>query len=119
MGSGPEHSPDGFHFDENRHTIAMRIQRFAGSSAWAENPTSRMRYFVANIRAQLGAQPDVIEVVSDLLFTRLHGTNISYEMLTGERHDVLRDCDGALKLAQRTVLLDNSTLPTHNLAFFL
>lgn len=119
VGTGPEHSADGFLFDETRRTIRMRIERFSGSSAWAENPASRMRYFVANLRAQRSAEPGGYDVVSDLLFTRLHGTNTAYEMLTGERHDLLRECDGALRLARRTVLLDNSTLPTHNLAFFL
>lgn len=119
MGSGPEHSTEGFLFDETRRTIEMRIKRFAGSSAWAENPASRMRYFVANIRAERADEPGHLSVVSDLLFTRLHGTNTAYEMLTGERHDLLRETDDGLRLARRTVLLDNSTLPTHNLAFFL
>jgi 3-phenylpropionate/cinnamic acid dioxygenase small subunit len=119
LDQGPDHSVASFHMDETRRTIEMRIERFEGPAAWAENPASRMRYFIANLRATANGLPGTFGVISDLLFTRLHGSNPSYEVLTGERHDVLVDVDGELLLSERLVLLDNVTLPTHNLAFFL
>ncbi|MFM7537528.1 MAG: aromatic-ring-hydroxylating dioxygenase subunit beta [Acidimicrobiales bacterium] len=117
-GQGSEHSEDMFHFDENRRTMRMRIDRFEGTAAWAENPPSRCRYFVSNIRAE--RRPDgLVGVRSELLFTRLRRSLTEYEMLTGERHDALRERGDSFELVERTVLLDNTTLPTRNLAFFL
>lgn len=116
---GPDHSAESFHMDETRRTIEMRVERFEGPVAWAENPPSRMRYFVTNLRATVVEPTDEVDVISDFLFTRLHGANPQYEMLTGERHDRLVEIDGTLRLSRRVVLLDNITLLTHNLAFFL
>lgn len=116
---GPAISAESYHFDETHRTIEMRVQRFEGPVAWAENPPSRMRYFFTNIRASSLDNNGQFAVIGDLLFTRLHGSDPDYEMLTGERHDLLVDSEGEIKLARRLVLLDNVSLPTHNLAFFL
>lgn len=118
-GQGSEHSDRMFHFDDNRATIQMRIERFEGGAAWAEIPSSRCRYFLTNVETCDGAQPGLYEVRCNLLVTRLRGDDPVYEQLTGERVDVLRASGGGFMIAQRTVLLDNTTLPMHNLALFL
>jgi hypothetical protein len=56
------------------------------------------------------------QVVSNLLVFRGRLNAIDYELIAGERHDVLVDVDGALKLRGREVLLDHSTLANSNLA---
>lgn len=118
-GQGPEHSDRMLHFDDDRATIQMRIERFEGGAAWAEIPSSRCRYFISNVEAFAGAQPGLYEVHCNLLVTRLRGDDAVYEQLTGERVDVLRVSGPEFLIAQRTVLLDNTTLPMHNLALFL
>jgi hypothetical protein len=40
-------------------------------------------------------------------------------LVVGERRDVLRRVDGALKLARREFLVDESVLRTQNLAVFV
>nr|WP_274517315.1 aromatic-ring-hydroxylating dioxygenase subunit beta [Thermus thermophilus] len=42
-----------------------------------------------------------------------------FTFLSAERQDLLRRENGGWKLARRLVILDHSTLPTHNLSFFL
>lgn len=118
-GQGSAHSTDMFQFDENRRTIEMRIERFEGGAAWAENPSSRCRYFVSNVRAYAGSTPGTYDVRSNLLLTRLRGDDPQYQQLTGERRDRLRRAGENLVLVERIVLLDNTTLPMHNLALFL
>jgi ethylbenzene dioxygenase beta subunit len=108
-----------FHFDDNRRTIKMRIERFQGGAAWAENPSSRCRYFVTNVRATTGQDITTYDVRSNLLVTRLRADDPTYQQLTGERIDRLREHGSGFLLASRRVLLDSSTLPVHNLAFFL
>jgi 3-phenylpropionate/cinnamic acid dioxygenase small subunit len=118
-GQGPFHSHEMFHFDDDRRTIEMRIKRFQGGAAWAENPSSRCRYFVTNVRATTGQAVATYDVRSNLLVTRLRADDPTYQQLTGERIDRLREQGAGFLLASRTVLLDNSTLPMHNLALFL
>ena len=56
---------------------------------------------------------------SNLLVYRARGDRPEHDLLSGERHDVLRPGPDGLRLAARTVVLDATTLPTLNLAIFL
>lgn len=116
---GSPHSTLMYQFDETRETIQMRIERFEGGAAWAEKPPSRCRYFVTNVRATYGEAPGTYDVRSNLLVTRLRGDDPAYQQLTGLRCDRLRRVGDSLVLAEREVLLDNTTIPMHNLALFL
>jgi PAH dioxygenase small subunit len=59
-----------------------------------------------------------LHVTSNLLIYRGRLDTVEYDIVTGERRDVLVPVDGELKLRSRTVLLDHSTLPVKNLAIF-
>jgi len=106
------------HFDEDYTSLEMRIVRLETEFAWAEDPPSRTRHFVSNIRVG-EPEGDEVPVVSNLLLFRSRGDSPHYDLLSCERHDVLRRVNGEWKLARRTILLDHSSLPTHNLAVFL
>lgn len=118
-GQGPEHSDVMFHFDETISTLRMRVDRLKSGDAWAEVPPSRTRHFVTNVRVAPGETPDTVAARSNLLFTRMRGDETQLQTLTAERRDVLRRGDGGWRLLERVVLLDATTLPTYNLAFFL
>ncbi len=55
---------------------------------------------------------------SNLLIMRTRQEQTQPQVFAGERHDVLRREDGALRLYRRTVLLDLTVIGTHNLAIF-
>lgn len=118
-GQGPEHSDVMFHFDETVTTLRMRVDRLKSGDAWAEVPPSRTRHFVTNVRVAPGASEDTVAARSNLLFTRMRGDETQLQTLTAERRDVLRRGEGGWRLLERLVLLDATTLPTYNLAFFL
>ncbi|MDW8356799.1 aromatic-ring-hydroxylating dioxygenase subunit beta, partial [Thermus sp.] len=42
-----------------------------------------------------------------------------FTLLSAERRDLWRRQEDGWRLARRLVILDHSTLPTHNLSFFL
>nr|BBH92152.1 hypothetical biphenyl dioxygenase beta subunit [Thermogemmatispora argillosa] len=107
------------HFLENQWTLRKRIERLATEYAWAEDPPSRTRHFVTNIRVAPGEQQDEYLVRSNVLVYRTRGDDPTYDVLSAERSDVLRRVDGSLRLARRRVLLDHSIVLTRNLAIFL
>jgi ethylbenzene dioxygenase beta subunit len=119
----PGVSREMFHLDEDIHSLELRIDRLATGFAWAEDPPSRLRHFVTNVRVAGGGSEeggDELAVRSNVLVYRSRWDRPEHDLLSGERHDVLRRvADGELRLAERTVVLDSTTLPTLNLSFFL
>jgi ethylbenzene dioxygenase subunit beta len=114
---GTGFATDTFHLDETYGSLMSRVVRNESGFAWAEDPPSRMRHFVTNLRVrQLGK--DQLEVKSNLLIYRTRRDQTQPQLLSGERQDVLRVEDGALKLYRRTILLDLTVIETHNLAIF-
>ena len=106
------------HFDDNYASILMRTGRLS-KSAWAEDPPSRTRRFVTNVRI---AERDVAgeyEVVSYLYLERSRGENWVNESVTAERRDVWRLVNGIYKLTTREIICDQATLSMANFAIFL
>jgi 3-phenylpropionate/cinnamic acid dioxygenase small subunit len=112
-------SKDMCHFDEDLYSLSKRVERFKTEHAWAEDPPSRTRRFITNIRAWEGASPDELIAGSSLLLFRSRGDIHDHDLLSASRTDVLRRDVDALKLVRREVLLDESVLRTQNLAIFL
>ena len=115
---GAGFSQRAFHMDETYTSLQTRVRRLESEYAWAEDPPSRTRRFVTNVRAW---QPDSarIDARSNLLLYRGRYDSPGSQLLAAERHDELVRLDGELKLARRVVLIDQTTLATHNLAVFL
>lgn len=106
-----------YHLNERYGSLNMRVARNESAYAWAEDPPSRIRHFVTNIRP-ITNEDGTISVRSNLLIYRTRQDNVVPQLLSGERHDTLRREDGALKLFQRVVLLDMTAIGTHNLSIF-
>ena len=106
------------HFDETYSSILMRTGRLS-KSAWAEDPPSRTRRFVTNVRVGETDHPDEYEVVSYFFLTRSRGETDFVEQSTSERRDVWRLVEGDFKLSRREIILDQSTLSMSNLAVFI
>lgn len=107
-----------FHMDEDYTSILMRTGRLQ-KSAWAEDPPSRCRRFITNVRVGECEAAGEYEVVSYLYLERSRGDNPHNEQLTAERRDVWREVDGVYVLARREIIVDQSVLGMSNLAVFL
>jgi phthalate 3,4-dioxygenase subunit beta len=107
------------HFDEDRYSLTKRVERFDTEFAWAEDPPSRTRRFVTNVRAWAGDGDDELLARSNLLLFRSRGDVHESDLLSARRTDLLRRVDGELRIARREALLDESVLRTQNLAVFL
>lgn len=108
---------DNYHLNERYGSLMSRVARNETGYAWAEDPPSRCRHFVTNVRA--GALEDgAINVRSNLLIFRLRQEQTSPQLLSSERHDVLKYEGDDLKLHRRTVFLDHTAIGSHNFAIF-
>lgn len=121
--------PGGFHLDETYGSLETRVARNETAYAWAEDPPSRVRHFVTNVRVRQhegedgqegghGGEADLIAVRSNLLIYRTRQEQTQPQLLAGERKDQLRREEGALRLFRRAVLLDLTVIGTHNLSIF-
>lgn len=108
------------HYHDNYRSIMGRIMRLTGTkSAWAEDPPSRTRRLVTNVLVYEGDKPGEYAVRSNLLVTRSRFNFDELDLISGERHDVLRKDGDSFKLARREIILDQVVLGTPNLAIFL
>jgi 3-phenylpropionate/cinnamic acid dioxygenase small subunit len=108
------------HFHDNHRSMMGRILRLTETrSAFAEDPPSRTRRLITNVRVETTDRSDEFKVLSYLLVTRSRFNFDEYDLISAERHDVLRQVGGAFKLARREILLDQAVLGTPNLAIFL
>ena len=103
--------------EEDRRYLAMRVARLETGMAWAEDPPSRTRHLVGNLEATLLENGEV-EARTAFLVYRSH-LETDHQLLSGFREDVLRQVDGAWKVARRTVVLDANVLLDKNLSVFL
>ena len=107
------------HLDEDRYSLGKRVERFETEHAWTEDPPSRTRHYVTNVRVWPGEREGELVAKAYVLLFRSRGDVRDPDLLSTERTDVLREVDGELRLARRVVLVDESVLRTQNLAVFI
>lgn len=117
---GEEYSRDdeSAYFDDDKAYIGVRIKRLMTGRAWAEEPPSRTRHMVSNVRARrTGEGQYEVDSVFYVYRSRLERQVDEY---VGGRHDVLRKTDSGYgwEIARRTIHLDQATLATSNISIF-
>ncbi|MBO0865382.1 MAG: 3-phenylpropionate/cinnamic acid dioxygenase subunit beta [Mycobacterium sp.] len=119
LGAGFDTSPGMAHFDEDKYSLSRRVARFRTEHAWTEDPPSRLRHHITNVRTFEGTDDTELCVESAELLFRSRGDVNEAALVSCGRRDVLRWCGSQLKLAQRTIMVDESVLRMQNLAVFL
>ena len=117
-GAGFDSLADMGHFDEDLYALRKRVQRLATDHAWTEDPPSRTRHFVTNVRTFRDTSGQ-LQVQSGLLLFRSRGDTREPDLLSAGRTDLLRATAEGLKLSRREIIVDESVLRTQNLAVFL
>jgi len=103
-------------FDEGKDTLTRRVRQLRTGIHWAEEPLSRICHMVSNVQI-LHASDSEIGVKSRFLIYR-NRVETETDLLVGKREDLLRRVNGGLKIARRTIVLDQSVLLAKNLTFF-
>ncbi len=113
---------DSFHMDENRASLEMRVERIETGFAWAEEPPTRIRHVIGNVRVDDPDGDGAVAVRSNVLLYHTRWDRPDYHVLAAERHDVLVDApDTPLgwRLARRVAVLDTTVVPVLNMSWFL
>lgn len=106
------------YFDDDKATLEQRIEKLETGYAWAEDPPSRTRHVVANVRIRGdGAEAEIVVDCNFIVYrSRLA---VDEDLWVGRREDTLRKVDGEWKIARRNILLDQAVLKSKNLSSFL
>jgi biphenyl 2,3-dioxygenase beta subunit len=101
-------------FDDDFAFLEMRVKKLEAGSAWSEDPPSRSRHFLSNVRI-VDAIADTVTVEScfHLYRTRL---NTEIDSWTGRRVDVLRHHEDSFLIVQRHLFLDQTVIRSTNMS---
>lgn len=101
-------------FDDDKNFLQLRVKKNSANNAWSENPPSRTRHFVTNIRIVDIQDEDItIKANFHLYRTRLDSDEDSW---FGHRKDVLRRVDGSFMLARRHIFLEHTVIMSQNMS---
>ncbi|OLT23173.1 hypothetical protein BJF78_07165 [Pseudonocardia sp. CNS-139] len=106
------------HFDDDRQSLQVRVDRLGTGMAWAEEPPSRTRHLITNVMVDgvLPGVPAEFDVTSNFLLYRTN-SETSTDVWAGCRSDRLRRREnGSLGIARRTIILDQAVLTGKNLS---
>lgn len=101
-------------FDDDKEILTMRVQRLSFGRAWAEDPPSRTRRLITNVRV-LALDGEEVTVASNfqLYRTRLNSEEDNW---IGRREDTLRRVEGEFRLAKRHVFLEQTVILAQNMS---
>src|SRR5215470_3834643 len=103
-------------FDDDKMLLAGRIAKLQTGRSWAEDPPSRTRHLITNVRV---VADDGLELQVESNFhvyrTRLRSEEDSW---IGSRRDLLRRVDGSFRIADRKIFLEQTVLLSRNLSNF-
>jgi 3-phenylpropionate/cinnamic acid dioxygenase small subunit len=107
------------HFDDDAQMLRGRLRKITSDVSWSENPGSRTRHVVSNVMIIDGAAPGEYRVSSVFLVYR-NRLERQVDIFAGERQDTIRrtHLEAGFEIAQRTILIDQSTILSNNLSFF-
>jgi 3-phenylpropionate/cinnamic acid dioxygenase small subunit len=108
-----------YFMEEDLSSLKLRVARLDSDFAWSENPPTRTRRLVTNVRVAEPAPVDEPAVSSNLAVYCFRGESAAPLVLTAERRDVLRRTTAGWRLARRLVLLDTTILGMESLSIFL
>ncbi|MDT5336485.1 MAG: hypothetical protein QOD90_1990 [Mycobacterium sp.] len=119
LAAGYDTAPGMAHFDEDKYSLSRRVARFLTEHAWTEDPPSRLRHHLSNVRTFATDDADHLVVESATLLFRSRGDVHEGAFLSAGREDLLRLEHGRWRLARRTISVDESVIRMQNLAVFL
>jgi p-cumate 2,3-dioxygenase beta subunit len=95
---------------DNAERLRLRVEQLLGKSAWAENPKSRTRRLIGNVRIR-EADGDTLKITANFVVYRMRSGHI--DTYIGRYEHTLVQHNGALKIRYRKAILDLEALQPH------
>lgn len=114
--AGTEDSvPPSLAFEDDKQSLTWRVKRLETGMAWAEEPPSRTRYLITNVR--ITPTDDTYLVHSNFMLYRNRLETMEH-LLVGSRKDILRPqpTDPGFVILRRAVTLDQNVVLSNNLS---
>ena len=107
------------YFEETRADMVQRVGRLLTHMAWAEDPPSRTRHLISNVRVFDTGTEGEYAVSSNFLVYRTRSER-DEDQIVGQRRDVVRvtGSDAGFELVRREIRFDMATLLIKNLSSF-
>jgi 3-phenylpropionate/cinnamic acid dioxygenase small subunit len=112
-------SPRSKIFDDTKKTLEIRVRRLETDFAWAEQPPSRTRHHLSCILVDPGDEPGAYLVRSNCLVYRSRGDQPAYDLVSVQRRDLVRENGDGWLFVHRWAAIDQSTVASRNLSFFI
>ena len=103
-------------FDDDKESMHQRVRKLFTGYAWAEDPPSRTRHAVSNVRV-LSADGELVEVHCNFMVYRSRLAS-DEDLWVGRREDRLRRNGESFHIARRHLYLDHVSLNSKNLSIF-
>jgi p-cumate 2,3-dioxygenase beta subunit len=95
---------------DSAERLHQRVEQLLGKSAWAENPKSRTRRLISNVRIR-EATGDTLKITANFVVYRMRSGHI--DTYIGRYEHTLVQHHGALKIRYRRAILDLEALQPH------
>ena len=116
-GPGSDRSPFSevsYYVRDGYAMLAERVEKISKEYAWSENPRSRIRHHIGNVRVT-DVDGDTCEVWNNQIVYRSQGDTADHRLLSAQRETTLEETGDEFRILDRTVYLDHSILSTKNL----
>jgi 3-phenylpropionate/cinnamic acid dioxygenase small subunit len=107
----------GAYFDDDKVSMGQRVKKLTTGFAWAEDPPSRTRHHVTNVRI-VERREGALTISCNFLIYRSRLAN-EVDVWSGRREDTLRGSAGDYEIVTRHLFLDDVSLNSKNLSSFL
>jgi 3-phenylpropionate/cinnamic acid dioxygenase small subunit len=105
------------YFDDDKATMARRVAKLDTGYSWAEEPPSRTRHLISNVRLRERPGASTVGVTCNFIVYRSRLAT-DEDLWVGRREDTLRRVDGRWMIAARKIFLDQTVLKAKNLSTF-
>ncbi|MFD8385628.1 3-phenylpropionate/cinnamic acid dioxygenase subunit beta [Streptomyces sp. NPDC059679] len=113
---GPERMA---YFDHDKRLLKERARHLEHPAAWSQDPPIRHLHVVSNVEVISADAPRNLEVHSVLILYSSRFEDERHTLYTRREDRLRRAKDGSLRIARRTILLQDSTLPAPSINTFL
>lgn len=104
---------------DTKEEAVFKATRYLGDSAWADDPPSRHRRMITNVRVYETDVEQEYLVQSYLLLQRNTGNQHTFSPFSARRDDILRREGDSWLIAKRNIIVDQAVIGQPNIGFVI